>query len=180
MEPCTEDVRFGFRRHIAELSTGLRAVMRITVVFRGPSSRKRRAKLHKLALLPVAIAVASGCTQTSETNDGIAVEADVPPYVARFRTDGNETPDTNDVGAFFIRSGCLVFVSDSGTSYLPVLPRSAELVRSAGGWRLQVGGKSVSEGRNYQVAGGEGQYGPVDPKPPATCPSKQFLVREIR
>lgn len=181
MEPSNEGACFDLRRQIAEWSTGLKAVMRMLVVSRGPSPRKERARLHRLTLLPMAaMTLASACTQTSETNDGISVEADVPPYVARFRADGYETPDTSDVGAFFVRSRCLVFVSESGTSYLPILPKSAHFVRSGRDWRLQVGGTTVSEGRNYQVAGGEGQYGPVDPEPPPTCPSKQFLVREIR
>ena len=108
------------------------------------------------------------------------MESSAPPYVARFRDDKHETPDTSDVGTFHIRSGCVVFVSDSGTSYLPVFPRSTELLRSGGGWRLQVGGKAVTEGRSYGVVGGAGQYGWVDPAPPPGCPSQQFLVRGVK
>jgi hypothetical protein len=124
-------------------------------------------------------AFCGSCAPAPDNGNALRGEAAATPYMARFHDDSFPTPDTSEIGAFFIRSGCLVFVSADGTSYLAVLPKDAELTPSAeGGWQLIVGGKPVAEGRNYRVKGGEGQYG-IPVRPPA-CPNKQFLVGEIR
>ncbi|HEX6375822.1 MAG TPA: hypothetical protein VFZ91_08870 [Allosphingosinicella sp.] len=133
------------------------------------------------ALLLTGLMLIPGCAPTPENGNTLKAEAVATAYVARFRDDNHETPDTSDVGAFFLRSGCLVFVSDGGTSYLPVFPRATQLVRSGdGGWQLLVGGKAVVEGRHYRVKGGEGQYSWLDPAVPPGCPARQFLVGEVR
>lgn len=107
-----------------------------------------------------------------------AVRSAVPEFIA-YRSEARfPVPDTWDEGVFSLNQGCLVFETNSGQTFMPILPPNLRVI----GETATDGRDGLSYlviGRNYRVTGGEGTY--ILPNgSPKQCQYKQFLVGEIK
>lgn len=153
----------------------------------------------RVALLVLAAAMVGACSRADEAtstgsrsgsqsapasaNQGnvatARLSAPVGFYAAAASSSYFPTPDTGSDGRFDVENGCLIFVSSQGIRYLPVFPLGTKLQAvSKKSWVAAVHGRQIFVGRQYNVKGGESQYS-LDPRPPAACPNKQFLVGAV-
>lgn len=116
------------------------------------------------------------CSPSEPGSTANATQAESTYYAAKAGSAEFPTPDTGSDGRFGIESGCLVFVSAEGRVYLPVFPADTRFARVPGAGPIAIlKGSEIHIGRVYTVKGGKSEYR-VNPDPPDTCPTDQFLV----
>lgn len=133
--------------------------------------------------LPLLLFLVSACSGTGPRNSSIANQAADDPrsgdkvIVARRTERAFPVPDTWDLGIFRVEGSCLIFLTDAGEKFLPVLPPTLTVTsvpNQTRGYQPQ----TIVLGRRYRVTGGEGQYDLTNDAT-RSCRGKQFLVGEV-